>query len=165
MLQSSQQSVPFSLGNVTVDTVKTVRNLNTVIFPVRYSEKFYKELPTLGEYAKLAYAGGKCVGTVSCSKVFSDGANGHKHPAFDLYIMTLGVLAPYRGLGIGTALVSHIMQHARNDRDCKSIYLHVQTTNTDAIKFYERLGFCIREEVADYYRIESPNAYILQLVL
>ena len=42
-------------------------------------------------------------------------------------------------------------------------YRHVQTSNEEAIKFYERFDFKIVGTKEDYYkRIEPPDAYILE---
>lgn len=43
-----------------------------------------------------------------------------------------------------------------------SLYLHVQTVNEQAIRFYTRNGFRIQAIVHDYYKlIENRDAYIL----
>jgi hypothetical protein len=43
-----------------------------------------------------------------------------------------------------------------------SLYLHVQTVNEKAIRFYRRNGFRIQSIVPDYYKyIEHKDAYIL----
>ena len=44
-----------------------------------------------------------------------------------------------------------------------SVFLHVQTNNEEAIKFYERFGFSVVTEVENYYpRLTPSNAYILE---
>lgn len=40
--------------------------------------------------------------------------------------MTLGCLAPYRRLGIGTVMVQHVMDIVEKDGNYDSIFLHVQ---------------------------------------
>ena len=78
-----------------------------------------------------------------------------------MYIMTLGVLAAYRNHGIGSKLVSSVLDYFESNKDgdnnddnnnnnnaggkfwtVDEIVLHVQTSNADAMKFYgEKFGF------------------------
>ena len=100
--------------------------------------------------------------------------------------MTLGVLAPYRRYGIGThprylplyltvligglgtKLLDHVLSVAETQTrgtpgsPVKSLYLHVQTTNQEAVDWYTKRGFTIERTVEGYYRnIEDVDAYIL----
>ena len=47
------------------------------------------------------------------------------------------------------------------------IYLHVHVANEDALRFYERLGFTIKETLQNYYRnrVEPPHAHVLHMML
>nr|KJB80689.1 hypothetical protein B456_013G110600 [Gossypium raimondii] len=75
--------------------------------------------------------------------------------------MTLGVLAPYRGLGIGTRLLNHVLDLCLK-QNIQEIYLHVQTNNDDAINFYKKLGFEITETIKNYYtNIDPPDCFVL----
>ena len=47
-----------------------------------------------------------------------------------LYIMTLGCLAPYRRLGIGTRMLEHVLNIVKEDGNYTSIFLHVQVIYT-----------------------------------
>eukprot|EP00978_Attheya_sp_CCMP212_P029157 scaffold102809_cov54-Attheya_sp.AAC.1 len=90
--------------------------------------------------------------------------------------MTLGVLAAYRGRGIGSKLIQsvldHVEQHNHDDEKGEhgplslvdEIVLHVQISNDDAIKFYtERFDFEQGPMVENYYRrIDPPHCYILK---
>jgi N-alpha-acetyltransferase 50 len=104
--------------------------------------------------------------------------------------MTLGVLAPYRRLGIGpvpkrppvgpsvefrgadlrlgTNLLDHVLSRAKeqtrsnSSQPVKSLYLHVQTTNQEALDWYTKRGFEVQDTVKEYYRnIDDRSAYIL----
>jgi len=59
------------------------------VFKVFYNDKFYKEVVNAGELAKLAYFNDIVVGGVCCRIDVVEGIK-------QLYIMTLGTLAPYR---------------------------------------------------------------------
>ena len=50
-----------------------------------------------------------------------------------------------RGRGIGTILVEHAVQQAR-ERGCGSVQLTTHKLRTDARRFYERLGFTASHE-------------------
>ncbi|XP_012943618.2 N-alpha-acetyltransferase 50, partial [Aplysia californica] len=80
-----------------------------------------------------------------------------------LYIMTLGCLAPYRRLGIGTVMLEHVLNICEKEGNIDNVFLHVQVNNDGAIRFYEKFGFKIVEEKKNYYkRIEPADAYVLQ---
>lgn len=88
------------LGDVTQHNIKQLKKLNSVVFPVAYNDKFYRDILDVGELAKLAYYNDIVVGAVCCRVDKSDNSR-------RLYIMTLGCLAPYRRLGIGTKMLEH----------------------------------------------------------
>jgi ribosomal protein S18 acetylase RimI-like enzyme len=83
-----------------------------------------------------------------------------------LYIMTLGVLAAYRGRTIGTQLIQTILDHYE-ENNVVEISLHVQISNEDAIQFYtKRFGFEKGPMVENYYRrIDPPHCYLLYKTL
>ena len=74
---------------------------------------------------------------------------------FQLYIMTLGCLAPYRRLGIGTKMLEHVLKVVQEDGNFASIFLHVQINNQSAIEFYKKFGFNIVETKEQYYKVKS----------
>uniref|UniRef100_M1ABH8 Pre-mRNA-splicing factor cwc24 n=1 Tax=Solanum tuberosum TaxID=4113 RepID=M1ABH8_SOLTU len=75
--------------------------------------------------------------------------------------MTLGVLAPYRGLGIGTKLLNHVLDLSAKQNN-REIYLHVQTSNDDVINFYKKSGFEVTDTIKNYYtNITPPDCYVL----
>nr|XP_045017199.1 N-alpha-acetyltransferase 50-like [Jaculus jaculus] len=144
------------LGDVTPHNIKQLKRLNQVIFPVSYNDKFYKDVLEVGELAKLAYFNDIAVGAVCCRV-------DHSQNQKRLYIMTLGCLAPYRRLGIGTKMLNHVLNICEKDGTSDNIYLHVQISNESAIDFYRKFGFEIIETKKKYYkRIEPADAHVLQ---
>ncbi|XP_075448966.1 N-alpha-acetyltransferase 50 isoform X1 [Ascaphus truei] len=150
------ESSRIELGDVTPHNIKQLKRLNQVIFPVSYNDKFYKDVLEVGELAKLAYFNDIAVGAVCCRV-------DHSQNQKRLYIMTLGCLAPYRRLGIGTKMLNHVLNICEKDGTFDNIYLHVQISNESAIDFYRKFGFEIIETKKNYYkRIEPADAHVLQ---
>merc|ERR1712233_84011 len=79
-----------------------------------------------------------------------------------LYIMTLGVLKAYRNYGVGRRMLQHVIDLVEKRLNFNEIFLHVQISNSIAIKFYEKFGFKIVRKLHNYYkRIEPPHCYIV----
>lgn len=83
--------------------------------------------------------------------------------------MTLATLAPYRNRSIGSTLLNSILSYYEEHKSepalasVDEIMLHVQTSNEDAIRFYEKFGFEKGELVEGYYkRIDPPDCYVLR---
>ncbi|CAG8509668.1 10074_t:CDS:1, partial [Dentiscutata heterogama] len=65
-----------------------------------------------------------------------------------------------------TALLRHILHHATSGAPAipkfTEIYLHVQISNEEALKFYKKYNFEIVGTVEGYYKKISPSdAYVL----
>jgi ribosomal protein S18 acetylase RimI-like enzyme len=81
---------------------------------------------------------------------------------YRVYIMTLGVLAPYRRRRLGHLLLEHIVHQAQLEPTITRIYLHVQTLNTPALAFYHGHGFQKVALARDYYKnIPNKDAYVV----
>lgn len=153
-------------GAITDNNVEMLRKVNSACFPISYSDTFYKDVVDRKDEGlnKFAYYGGFVVGAV-CTRVEPLPEDESRSR---LYIMTLGVLAAYRGRQVGTQLIQSVMDHYEAGKDDEfepihEISLHVQISNDDAIKFYtERFGFVKGEMVENYYRrIDPPHCYLL----
>ena len=143
-----------------------VRTLNVGLLPMRYPERFYRELPKAPQLCWLARAGGDVVGAIA-ARIETDRAT--KAPNGALYIMTLAVVGPQRRTGVGRALLATLLQVARRDAELRHvdrIELHVHAANSDALAFYEAAGFARLGVVERYYpRLEPPDAVHLRLAL
>ena len=83
-----------------------------------------------------------------------------------MYMLTFGVLQPYRKFGVGTQLLEELLKLAMEDKKIKSIYLHVQISNETAINFYKKHGFQVIEQLDDYYQdIDPPHCFYLKKML
>ena len=78
--------------------------------------------------------------------------------SYYLYIMTIGVLAAYRGRGIGAQLLQKVEEQAKADKSVAYIELHVQEGNNDALAFYGKHGYEKKELVENYYQKVKPSS-------
>ena len=126
----------------------------------------------------LVYLNDIPVGTICCRLDSKDGQA-------KLYLMTMGILSvspslsgflltsliqsvmqPYRSRSVGSQALKKVLDAASLDRKPKitHVYLHVQISNTEAKRFYERHGFKEVGIAKDYYKKITPHdAWILEL--
>ena len=63
---------------------------------------------------------------------------------------------------IGSRLLQRILDFATKTTDVAEVYLHVQTSNDEALRFYQRFGFTITGTIENYYkRITPPDCYVV----
>ena len=76
----------------------------------------------------------------------------------NLQIISLAVKATYRNYGVGSSLLQKLKEKSQKN-NLKEIHLHVQESNVDAIRFYEREGFVEQERITNFYsRLECKTA-------
>ncbi len=148
-----------SLTPLSKDNVAQLSSLNSALFPVSYSNRFYEELLAApADLVRLVFEDDVLVAAVCCA-VDGDA----------LYVMTLGVLAPYRERGIGTALVKHVLDTADKSPSCAAvgrIYMHVQEGNDEALHFYSKFGFSVKRKLMFYYtRVSPPHCFEVEKVI
>ena len=68
------------------------------------------------------------VGGIACRYERPAGGAGG---ATRLYIMSLGVLAPYRGRGVGQRLLVRALAEAQREGTAAEVYLHVQARGVE----------------------------------
>jgi N-alpha-acetyltransferase 50 len=124
-----------------------------------YHEGFYQDLvkTSNANLNKFAYFQGVLVGAI-CARIEASGPTNRR-----LCIMTLAVLAAYRGRSVGTQLLRSVLKYCKSMYNLEEARLHVQVSNVDAIRFYtERFGFTQGELVENYYkRINPPHCFML----
>ena len=74
------------------------------------------------------------------------------------------MLRPYRNLGIGKAALDYALEEVcARDQKIKSVRLHVQSSNDEAMSFYKKHGFESVESVPRYYpRLPDGDAQIME---
>ena len=131
------------IGDITPANVAQLKTLNVTTLPVRYSEKFYKDLVSCGnqKYMKFAYWNGFAVGGV-CARVEAN--EGEQQGTSKLYIMTINVLPAYRRRGIGECVLcsrpeesfTWLRRHHKHDSNpVSSPFVYVHSTATSLLKY------------------------------
>ncbi|KAG8728754.1 hypothetical protein FRC11_010269 [Ceratobasidium sp. 423] len=95
-----------SFVSLTPENVDILKSLNAEIFPVPYPDAYYSTAikPELARFCKLIYLDGKPVGQATCSLKPSE-----REGEARIYGMLMGVLPPYRSLGIGSYAGQHLL--------------------------------------------------------
>ena len=75
-----------------------------------------------------------------------------------LRILMICVREGYRNKGIGSELLKHIIKKSGNVR---KVRLEVKMSNKEAIRFYKKYGFVIKETLPDFYP-DGTDAYLME---
>ena len=158
---------------VTTRTLQAYRRLITLLLPIRYPDKFYHEslenaTPDSIALCVLWQEPGitepKVIAGIQCRRVEipltpSPTSSTSTTSQQTLYIQTLATLAPYRSLGVATALLDAAITTAiRRYEHVTSVYAHVWEANTDALEWYEKRGFEVEKGIVEgYYRKLRPT--------
>ena len=148
-------------AEVTEKNVEQLRLMNGLIFPVKYNDQFYKDVYKNIKLAQFAHYNDTPVGAVG-ARVEKNEESGE---LTQLYIMTLGVLEPYRRCGIATQMLEYILDLMKTDEEFKellTVVIHVQTNNEAALSMYKAHGFEITGHKDDYYKVRP---FLLSLLL
>lgn len=108
------KKLSFELGPVNPANLQQLRMININTLPVRYSDKFYRDLLEKydSDYLRFAFWNGFAVAAV-CARLedYDD-----SHPEWrKLYIMTINVLAAYRRRGVGKNFGFCLFEHLLHD--------------------------------------------------
>lgn len=78
----------------------------------------------------------------------------------EIHINNVAMRPKFRGLGIGTALLNHVLAEARN-LGARRATLEVRASNEGARRLYDRLGFYVAGTRRNYYSHPVEDALIL----
>ena len=84
---------------------------------------------------------------------------GRRLGEFEASVHTIGVDPEFQRLGIGTSLLTALLEHA--DGLQAPVFLEVRTDNTPAITLYERYGFTRIGLRKRYYHPSGADAYTM----
>jgi len=86
---------------------------------------------------------------------------GYLRPDLEGHIMSIAVDPDYRGNGIGSALLTEVIERLINE-GARYIGLEVRVSNENAIRLYESFGFRKIKRVIGYYA-DGEDAYYMLL--
>jgi len=136
-------------------------------FPIEYPDTWYQEITANPRFYSLAATlQGRIVGiivaeTKELGQLAKEDrtvlANCFRRGTKVAYILSLGVCEEFRKQGIASLLLENLISHLTSEahKGVKAVYLHVLTTNTPAITFYEHRGFHLHSFLPFYYAIKG----------
>ncbi|XP_075422443.1 N-alpha-acetyltransferase 60 [Ascaphus truei] len=180
----SEEEPPAALADTVLrflchDDIDTVKELCADWFPIEYPDSWYRDITSNKKFFSLAATHrGQIVAMIVAeikgrTKVHKeDGdilASGFPGDAQVAYILSLGVMKEFRKQGIGSLLLESLKSHISSTAQdhCKALYLHVLSTNSSAIRFYENRHFRQHHYLPYYYSIRGvlQDAYTYVLYL
>lgn len=138
-------------------------------FPIDYPDTWYQEITSNPRFFSLAATlSGSIIGLIVAeTKEFSHLAKEDRSLLANCflsntkvgYILSLGVSQTYRKQGIASLLLDQLISYLNHNycNQVKALYLHVLTTNTQAINFYEHRGFQVHSFLPYYYAIKGKR--------
>jgi len=141
---------------ITSETIDAVEKINLASFPIKFPRGVYKTIATSKDgISFVARYRGRPVGAV-CASI-----EDLSETKQTISILTLATLAAFRGKGVGSRLMERVLECAEDMPNVVEVSLHVQVSNTDAIRFYKtRFGFQQREKILNFYnRVNPPHCY------
>lgn len=155
------KSLDITFGPINRNNYNNLKQLNNMTLPVRYQDGFYIRIYHGVRFGRFAYYNDIIVGAISWKYDTYDGVN-------SIYLMTISVLDEYRRYNIGSKLLQEMIRIHRDVKEVAYVNLHVQISNTVALKFYEKNNFEKVKLVENYYtgtEINPKDAYYLKFNL
>lgn len=163
--------------------IPALRRLNSLLLPVAFPDSFYAAVLDPAQshrYSRVITWDGdgnglpeepKIVGAIVCipekqQQQQQSADSAATSSEYSLYIRSLGILAPYRALGLANAALDDILAHVSSSSSStlslRSVTAHVWTENEQGLAWYLRRGFeRVGAPVEAYYRRLRPDTAIL----
>ncbi|XP_031556257.1 N-alpha-acetyltransferase 60-like [Actinia tenebrosa] len=151
------------------DDVEEVKRLCREWFPIEYPDSWYKDITSSPRFFSLAATHCKeIIGLVVAEvkpRVLCNREDAgildynYKENYHVAYILSIGVDKNYRRRKIGSLLLDSLISNLTTpeQQNCKAIYLHVLSSNTAAIRFYETRCFKKFSYLPMYYAINGAH--------
>ncbi|KAM4065205.1 GCN5-related N acetyltransferase [Hirsutella rhossiliensis] len=149
-----------------------LRRINALLLPVSYPDSFYQRAVCPSESGRFSRVitwahdadEPKVVGGVVCRvEPAGDSAPAAPH---NLYIQSLCLLSPYRGMGLISAALENVIATAVSDPnlDVRTVTAHVWTENDEGLHWYNGRGFKRQElPIPGYYlKLRPDSAWLVQ---
>ncbi|KAI0878052.1 acyl-CoA N-acyltransferase [Hypoxylon argillaceum] len=178
-----------SISRIQPEHIPALRRITSLLLPVNYPDSFYARLSdplSSGAFSRVILwhddrkspsASPKVIGGLVCRPEPSpfhagtaDAPAPLRAPTLPsaqpnaLYIQSLVLLSPYRGLGLAAALLDEVVADAaQSDFACESVWAHVWTQNEEGLRWYTARGFaCVDEVKKYYYKLRPDSAWIVR---
>lgn len=168
------------VSTVSSDLIPALRRLNTLLLPIPYQDKFYKETVEDPVIASITFAAlwpedavlqklvsnrnaqaRRLVAAIRCRIIPPPPDSPDPDARPQLYIATLATLSPYRRHGIARALLELATFRAIQDHNVDCVTAHVWAANDEAIEWYRMRGFEEVRRIPKYYRRLNPAEAVL----
>lgn len=167
-----------SIRPVAPADITALRRINSLLLPVAYPDAFYQHVldPSISAlfsrvitWSEEAASTPKVVGGIVCR--IEEVASASLPPRNDgsyhvLYIQSLCLLSPYRGLGLASAALDQVLAAAQRDPsiDVRCVYAHVWTENEDGLAWYRSRGFTQGPKPVEgyYFKLRPDSAWVVQ---
>ncbi|XP_037080559.1 N-alpha-acetyltransferase 60-like [Pollicipes pollicipes] len=157
----------YEFRSLTPADIDTVRKLCKEWFPVEYPDSWFRDICTNSRfYTRVATYQTTIIGFIVAEvKIYalltkeerSMLAASFPRRTQMAYILSLGVSAEYRRRGVASQLLGLLLNELRTAEhaDCRAVYLHVLTSNSSALRFYERHKFRLHTFLPYFYKIDG----------
>jgi ribosomal protein S18 acetylase RimI-like enzyme len=159
MAEEKKAPLKIEFGMVNEKNLGQFKQINLETLPTKYSDHFYQLILFSPKYTRLAYYNDLVIGSISCKY---EKENNIEH----MYIMTIGVLPPYRRLGVAVQLFKKSIEEFMKPNNLHVCRLHVQESNVAAVNFYKKMGFAQLERLENFYQqptVVPPHALKMEL--
>ncbi|KAI0412824.1 acyl-CoA N-acyltransferase [Xylaria grammica] len=178
-----------SISRIRPEHVSALRRITSLLLPVNYPDSFYTRLSdplSSGAFSRVILwrdekkgpaAPEKVIGGLVCRPEPSpfhagtvDSSRSPPRPTVPsaqpnaLYIQSLVLLSPYRGLGLAAALLDEVIADAaQSEFACETVWAHVWTQNEEGLRWYVARSFAQVDEVKKYYhKLHPDSAWIVR---
>ncbi|KAF2850972.1 acyl-CoA N-acyltransferase [Plenodomus tracheiphilus IPT5] len=151
---------------LTEEHLPAYKQLNALTLPIPYPESFYKETmtePHLGVTLVALWHASPTWGSISSSEKpqLVGAIRCRILPDSQLYISTIGILAPYRSHGIAMHLLQTIVKKAVDLHQVRCVTAHVWEANEEGLEWYKKRNFETLGKEEGYYRKLRPHGAFL----